>query len=292
VIEDHDERSAGAAGHEELYLVVQGAATFTVDGEEVAGQWGHHQLDGLGSWLWGLAAFVERHPGLSIPVPWLRAADLAAAYLRALWRLPSSDWWEEGEDAIHTSTLAAVAGGLRAHGRLAAAPASDGAGDEIAIVIRDRCVRDGAFVKSSRASGIDASLISLFVPYGIVTWEDEVYQCTLTRILAELGSPVGLHRYAGDSFYGGGEWVLLTAWLGWAYATAGLREQGVAIRQWVEAQAGPGGNLPEQVPHGLFAADDLGRWTRRWGPLATPLLWSHAMYLILVDAIGDPAVER
>jgi tetratricopeptide (TPR) repeat protein len=36
VIEDHDERSAGAAGHEELYLVVQGAATFTVDGEEVA----------------------------------------------------------------------------------------------------------------------------------------------------------------------------------------------------------------------------------------------------------------
>src|SRR6188508_2375165 len=36
VIEDHDERSAGAAGHEELYLVIQGAATFTVDGEEVA----------------------------------------------------------------------------------------------------------------------------------------------------------------------------------------------------------------------------------------------------------------
>jgi len=34
VIEDHDELSAGAAGHEELYLVIQGAATFTVDGEE------------------------------------------------------------------------------------------------------------------------------------------------------------------------------------------------------------------------------------------------------------------
>ena len=35
VIEDHDELSAGAAGHEELYLVIQGAATFTVGGEEV-----------------------------------------------------------------------------------------------------------------------------------------------------------------------------------------------------------------------------------------------------------------
>src|SRR3954451_20524083 len=34
VIEDHDETSAGAAGHEELYVVLQGAAAFTVDGSE------------------------------------------------------------------------------------------------------------------------------------------------------------------------------------------------------------------------------------------------------------------
>jgi mannose-6-phosphate isomerase-like protein (cupin superfamily) len=36
VIETHDETSAGAAGHEELYVVLTGAATFTVDGDEVA----------------------------------------------------------------------------------------------------------------------------------------------------------------------------------------------------------------------------------------------------------------
>lgn len=35
MIEDHDELSAGAAGHEELYIVTAGHATFTVDGEEV-----------------------------------------------------------------------------------------------------------------------------------------------------------------------------------------------------------------------------------------------------------------
>lgn len=33
VIEDHDELGGGAARHEELYLVVSGKATFTVDGE-------------------------------------------------------------------------------------------------------------------------------------------------------------------------------------------------------------------------------------------------------------------
>jgi mannose-6-phosphate isomerase-like protein (cupin superfamily) len=35
VIEPHDELSPSAAGHEELYLVTSGRATFTVDGEEV-----------------------------------------------------------------------------------------------------------------------------------------------------------------------------------------------------------------------------------------------------------------
>ena len=36
VIESHDETSAGAAGHEEMYVVLSGAATFTVGGDEVA----------------------------------------------------------------------------------------------------------------------------------------------------------------------------------------------------------------------------------------------------------------
>jgi hypothetical protein len=35
IIEDHDELGSGAHGHEELYVVVRGRATFTVDGEAV-----------------------------------------------------------------------------------------------------------------------------------------------------------------------------------------------------------------------------------------------------------------
>lgn len=35
VIEEHDETGSGAGGHEELYVVVRGRATFTVDGETV-----------------------------------------------------------------------------------------------------------------------------------------------------------------------------------------------------------------------------------------------------------------
>jgi len=35
VVEEHDETGAGAGHHEELYVVVTGRATFTVDGEEL-----------------------------------------------------------------------------------------------------------------------------------------------------------------------------------------------------------------------------------------------------------------
>lgn len=35
VVEEHDETGAGAGHHEELYLVITGHATFTVDGEEI-----------------------------------------------------------------------------------------------------------------------------------------------------------------------------------------------------------------------------------------------------------------
>jgi hypothetical protein len=36
VIGEHEERGPGASGHEELYVVVEGGATFTVDGNEIA----------------------------------------------------------------------------------------------------------------------------------------------------------------------------------------------------------------------------------------------------------------
>ena len=36
VIEEHDETSGGAGGHEEVYVVIAGRATFTLDGEQLA----------------------------------------------------------------------------------------------------------------------------------------------------------------------------------------------------------------------------------------------------------------
>lgn len=107
----------------------------------------------------------------------------------------------------------------------------------------------------------------------------------------------GLHHYRADSQYGGGEWVLLTAWLGWHAARRGewdkaaprlrLGVHAKAALRWVEAQADAAGQFPEQVPENLNDASHHAPWRERWGEIARPLLWSHAKYLILHKAIHE-----
>jgi len=114
-------------------------------------------------------------------------------------------------------------------------------------------------------------------------------QATIAQIEAHLRRPGGgVYRYLGDTYYGGGEWVLLAAWLGWYYTEVGEEERASELLNWVEAQADDEGHLPEQVSTHLLATDRYAEWEARWGPVAKPLLWSHAMYLILHRAL-EPA---
>ena len=43
---------------------------------------------------------------------------------------------------------------------------------------------------------------------------------------------------------------------------------------------------PSRSPDHLLHPDIAPEWIDRWGPVATPLLWSHGMYLILADELG------
>ncbi len=52
------------------------------------------------------------------------------------------------------------------------------------------------------------------------------------------------------------------------------------------AQADGELNLPEQVATHLLHPEYLGEWVQRWGSSASPLLWSHAMYLTLTHELG------
>ena len=80
--------------------------------------------------------------------------------------------------------------------------------------------------------------------------------------------------------------MLLTAWLGWYLVEAGHRAEAAALLAWVEEQVTVEGWLPEQIPAALNDSTFYEPWRARWGDIASPLLWSHAKYLILRQALG------
>jgi GH15 family glucan-1,4-alpha-glucosidase len=252
---------------------------YTLDGQEAPGEaWPNFQLDGFGTWLWALGEHA-RLDGGALPPACLLAAGLVADYLAALWTQPCYDCWEEFPDKMHAHTLAAIYGGLHAYSRLAD---TDLAPTLTAIrrFIFDHLRLDGRFVKYAGSTAVDASLLGLATPYRVVEPGHPIMRATVAQIEADLDCGGGLHRYAADTYYGGGEWVLLTAWLAWYYAELGDVAKAQVALAWVEAQADERGQLPEQVPGNLNDPSFLRPWQARWGAIASPLLWSHAEYLI------------
>ena len=252
---------------------------YTLDGEEnTTTAWENFQLDGFGTWLWALAQH-QNMTGGSLPEEWHHAAHLTADYLEGLWRYPCYDCWEEFRNEIHLHTLASIYGGLQAYGELTGDRREETT-RAILAYIQDNGQENGHWQKFIGSTRVDASLLALSTPYRLVEPDHPIMRNTVEKIVADLCHG-GVKRYADDTYYGGGEWVLLAAWLGWYWEEAGEKEKAWQLRHWIEAQADEHGWLPEQVPIGLNDESMYAPWVQRWGPIANPLLWSHAKYLIL-----------
>lgn len=260
---------------------------YSLDGAEGGDpDWPNFQLDGLGTWLWALAEHARLAELAEVPASWRQAAVLTARYLAALWDHPCYDCWEEFGDRVHVYTLAAIYGGLQALGSLGL----EGGWERVPVAIRalvlQHGLHHGRLIKSIGNAAVDASLLGVSIPYRVLQPDDRRIRATVPWIEAELrGDGGGVHRYAADTYYGGGEWILLTAWLGWYYAEVGQHGEALQILRWIEAQADEHSNLPEQLPRNLIAPAYLDPWREQRGEIARPLLWSHAAYLILYDAL-------
>ena len=173
-----------------------------------------------------------------------RWSDAAEATARELERVRMEPCvdWWEERVGVHAATLACIAAGLEDGLDLAAAE-----------------------------ERLDASLLVLpFLGFGTVD-------------VSGLVSPGGgVHRHREDTFYGGGEWLLLTAMLGLA-EPARARD----CLDWVAAHATPGGELPEQSQDHLLAPAMYEHWVEKWGPPPSPLLWAHAMFLTLARELEE-----
>ena len=274
-----DKLARGETPDEHDYLPTR----FTLDGTRANDTWENFQLDGYGAWLWGLAAHVELTGDRDLWAELEPAISLTVRYLAALWQSPNCDCWEEHRDRIHPSTFAALVGGLSAVERHAPALAVSGLADEIRAFALQTCTApDGHLVKCPEMDAVDASLLWAAVPFGLVDVSSECFARTLRRIECDLRRPGGgVYRYRDDVYFGGGEWILLSAWLAWVYLELGRVQEACELVAWIEAQAAPDGTLPEQVLDHPLHPEHRAPWEARWGPVARPLLWSHAMYLIV-----------
>lgn len=260
---------------------------YTLDGAIGADFWWDFQLDGYGAWLWGLAAHVDATGDHALLVTLEPAIRLTARYLAALWSAPNYDCWEEHRDHVHTSTLAAICGGLAAiqRHRPALVP-PDLPGTIRRFILEHAVAPAGHLVKYLGNPAVDASLLWAAVPFGAVDATDPVFVRTLAKIERDLHRPGGgVYRYTADTYYGGGEWLLLAAWLAWTYVELGRLDEARTLRDWVAQQAGPGGALPEQVSGHLLHPARYAEWEAKWGGVACPLLWSHSMVLVLLSQL-------
>ena len=271
---------------------------YTLDGRSGDEEWPNFQLDGFGTLLWGMQNHLHATGQSRLPADWSRAADLLVRYLAALWQLPNSDCWEEFPEQIAVSTLACLHAGLHAistakeahdpHAALAAATAR-----HIKTSILSAGVLADHLIKQINGEDVvDASLLWACVPFeehGVLAASDPLMRATVARIEHNLtGQTGGIHRYRNDTFYGGGEWINLTALLGEYHAATGNRAGLQRCLAFIEAAASPEGHLPEQISHAPLHPAYVEEWRARWGNVASPLLWSHAAYLSLVAASTDP----
>jgi len=261
---------------------------FRLDGTDGDDEWWDFQLDGYGTWLWAAAAHARRH-GIALS-RWSEAIGLTIDYLASSWERPCYDWWEEHSEHVHVSTLGCIASGLRAVADsdavspARAASALDTAGAALAL-LHSRGVVDGHLVKWIGTDALDASLGALLAPLGAVDPTSPLGLTTLAELDRQLVVAGGMHRFLADTYYGGGQWPLLSCFLGLAWSAADERGRALELLRW-SAATSTNGSLPEQVDHHLLDAGSVQEWEERWGSSADPLLWSSAMYLRLAVELG------
>jgi GH15 family glucan-1,4-alpha-glucosidase len=270
---------------------VMSPARFSLAGVAVADDWPNFQIDGYGIWLWALRSHLAAAGTKRLDGQTAGAVERTARYLDALALSPCFDVWEEDGKSVHTSTLACVYGGLVAAAEMLDDRELAARAAEVRGIVLEQGESDGRFAKSSASHEVDASLLWLSEPFGLVGPTDAVFARTAADIARELNFEGGLRRYPGDTYYGGGSWALLTASLGWHYAVLGDLTAARRQLEWIAARYDGDGHLGEQFGGERRDPEHHAYWVARWGPPARELLWSHAMLVVLSNEIALAAAR-
>jgi GH15 family glucan-1,4-alpha-glucosidase len=285
IAEDIDKVTAARRQGGDLDLHDMPPARFSLAGTTVIDDWPNFQIDGYGTWLWSLGRHLELAGHSDLPDEFAKSVESVARYLDTFSLAPCFDVWEENGDAVHTSTLACVFGGLSAAAALLHDQRYLDAASKVRAHLLEGAEREGFFVKSSANSNVDASSLWLAWPFGVVDVDNEQFANTIALIEERLAFHGGIRRYPTDTYFGSGAWPVLTGSLGLHYVNFGDLDAAQRCRDWIAAHFDDHGLLGEQYGGDERDPQHFREWVALWGLPAQDLTWSHAMYVILCDAI-------
>lgn len=233
--------------------------------DEITHEWGHHQLDAIGLFLY-LVGFAHRN-GITVARTDddKKLLEFLVSYLIGVryWELPDNGMWEEGID-LHASSIGAVYAGLTlvADQGLAIVP--------ISVIMKGHDTLYKLLPNESPSRDADMALLSLLWPHNVVT--APLRKEILERVKEKLVQTNGLNRYWGDNYYRSAsgvsaEWPMGFFWLSIIAAQDGDKE---SARQWFEqgvSATTADGLIPELYQDGKPNNH-------------TPLAWAHAIGII------------
>jgi GH15 family glucan-1,4-alpha-glucosidase len=262
-------------------------ARFSLGGATVRDDWPNFQVDGYGTWLWAFGEHLRATGQSELPDQYRESVRRVGNYLATLGLSPCYDVWEENGNAVHTSTLACVYGGLATAARLLDDDWLLSAAKKIQTHLLDGAAENGYFVKSNQNTDVDSSALWLASPFHVVSSNDPAFARTVDLITDRLTLDGGLRRYSTDIYFGSGAWPVLTASLGWHYLALGDREGAHECKDWITSHFDELGRLGEQFGGENRDPRHYLEWVERWGPPAQDLTWSHAMYVVLSIALAE-----
>lgn len=248
--------------------------------------WPNFQTDCYGTWLWGLTEYIERTHDTALLDECMDSIQMTVDYLEMTWQLPCFDPWEEYGYERSLTSAGCVCGGLIAVNRLLNSERITQLIATIRSFLLNSVTKDGWLPKYLGCEEIDGSFLWLVTPYEIFSPEDDIVKKTIAQIEEKLVFDRGVKRYLNDVYYGGGKWIILTCWLGLYYAKTNHLDKAKAQLNWCTEHAEKGNIFPEQILENLNYPEFKTEWEEKWwGESPAPLLWSHAMYLILYNEI-------
>lgn len=243
--------------------------------------------------LWAIASHYERYSDID-EISYLYkkfvkpALKFIMSYMEEGLPKPSFDLWEE-RYGIHIYTISTVYGALTKGSKLAKDMGDEILGEDLldtASLMKEitlkRMTYNGRFIRRIDEEGnqdltIDASLYSPAF-FGLISPEDPIMVKTINEIEAKLKVSNGIIRYENDMYQRRKKqpnpWLITTLWLAEYYADIKNKNKALEYITWVLNRALPTGLLPEQVDPETFEPTSV-----------TPLVWSHAEFIIAVNKL-------